>query len=472
MNRSLAFKLTLAFLLVAAAAIGLFALFVRLSGPERLNQLLIEQNRAEFESALVTYYEQTGEWRGVEDYLRAGGFLPGLAPPPGAGNTPPAALPPAPNRRLEFGLAGPDGMVILPLDQNIRRGTRAPRDVLKMGEPIEVDGVVVGVILSHPDPVTLNPEEQAYLERTNQALLLAAGGALLLALAAGFLLAHSLTSPLRALTQAAHRMTAGDLEQQVHVVSHDEIGHLAQAFNRMSSQLAENNRLREQMTADIAHELRTPLTVIAGYVESMQDGVLPPSQERLSIIHSEVERLQLLVEDLRTLSRADAGKLNLNFQPLSPNGLLDQAAATYQHQAGKKHIFVNVDAWPNLPRIMADETRMIQVLGNLVSNALQHTPEGGKVTLQGRSEASRVMLSVSDTGPGISPEDLPHIFDRFYRADRSRNELDGGSGLGLAIAKAYVDAHQGRISVVSQVGEGTTMVIELPVSAVTDSEEN
>ena len=459
MKRSLALKLTLAFLLVAVAAAGLVTLFVRLSGAERLNQLLIEQNRAELKATLMDYYTLNGNWRGVEDYLRSTGNLPPLPPSPGGNNQPQPPL----DRREMFGLAGSDGMVILPLLPNFQRGMKVPKNVIRKGEPVEVDGEIVGTILSPPEPVNLNPEEQAYLKRTNQALWLATGSAVLVALIVGVFLARSLTSPVRALTQAAYRMTAGELAQQVRVASKDELGQLAQAFNQMSSQLAEKDRLRQQMTADIAHELRTPLTVIAGYAESMKEGVLLPTEDRLALIHSEIEHLQRLVEDLRTLSRADAGELVLNRQSVSPTELLKQVVITYNHQAERKKIKLALNIDPDLPNIFADETRMMQVLGNLVSNALRFTPEGGQITLSGHNlESGWIALKAADTGPGIAPEDLPHVFERFYRADESRTESDGGSGLGLAIAKAIVEAHGGRIKAESNTGEGTAFIVRLP----------
>ena len=451
MNRSLSFKLT--FLLVAVAAAGLVALFVRMSGAERLNQLLIDQNRAELETALVDYYTLNGNWRGVEDYLRSTGNLP--PQPPANSNNP---QPPPLARSEKFGLVGPDGMVILPMLPDFRRGIRVPQHVIDQGQPIEVDGKIVGTLLSPPQPVDLSPEEQAYLERTNRALWLASGAAVLVALIVGGLLARSMTSPVRALTQAAQRMTAGELEQRVSVPSQDEIGQLARAFNQMSSQLTENNRLRQQMTADIAHELRTPLTVIAGYAESMKEGVLAPTEERLSLIHTEIEHLQRLVEDLRTLSRVDAGELELHRQPVAPGELLRQAAATYSHQASQKNISISLELEPDLPTVHIDETRLMQVLGNLISNALRYTPENGKISLTCQQDKGQVLMRVSDNGAGMSPEVLSHIFDRFYRADPF-----GGSGLGLAIAKALVEAHGGNIEVASQIGQGTSFTIYLPI---------
>jgi signal transduction histidine kinase len=256
-------------------------------------------------------------------------------------------------------------------------------------------------------------------------------------------------------------MASGELEQAVPVNSVDEIGELAAAFNQMSRAVSRANSARRQMTADVAHELRTPLTVIAGYVEAMRDGVLAPTPERLSVIYSEMEHLQHLVGDLRTLSQADAGELKLSLQPLDPAEVLQQTSAAFAHQAAQKGVRLELLLDSGLPRVLADETRLDQVLDNLLSNALRHTPSGGRVVLAASATGGRVRLAVQDTGPGIAPEALPYIFDRFYRADGSRSEETGQSGLGLAIAKALVEAHGGTISVEAAVGQGTTFGIEL-----------
>jgi signal transduction histidine kinase len=290
---------------------------------------------------------------------------------------------------------------------------------------------------------------------------LASGGAVLVALVVGLLLARTLTRPLQALTAATHRMAGGDLEQQVPVTSRDELGELAQAFNRMSQQVAQANHARRQMTADVAHELRTPLTVIAGYIESMRDGVLQVTPERLTVIYAEIEHLQHLVGDLRILSQADAGELKLNRQPLQVADLLQQVQASFAHQAEQNGIQLNLNLDPNLPPIQGDEVRLIQVLSNLIANAIRYTPRGGQIRLGAVYEAGQVVLTIQDTGQGIAPADLPLVFDRFYRADKSRSEENGESGLGLAIAKALVEAHGGTITVASTLGSGTTFTIRL-----------
>jgi signal transduction histidine kinase len=452
-------KLTLAFLLIAVTAAAIVALFIRLTGPTRLNQLVLEQQRANFETLVVDYYQRTGSLNGVDAFLRQ------ALPNPQPQLNPNSPQPVQPDRRNLFGLVDAQGIVVVQIMPELRLGQRVPPQMLAQGTRVEVNGVFIGTIMSPPLPPGLTPQEQTYLDRTNQALTLAAIGAALLALIVGFLLARTLTRPLRALTEATEKMAGGDLNQQVAITSRDEIGELAESFNRMSREVARANQLRKQMTADIAHDLRTPLTVIAGYIESMRDGDLAPTPDRLDTIYTEIERLQSLVADLRLLAHTDAGELRLNLQVLNPKDLLESAAASFKYSAEQKGITLTVDAAEDLPQIQADESRLNRVLGNLVSNALRHTPQGGTVSILATRNTQHVLITVADTGEGIPPTDLPHIFDRFYRADKSRTDADGASsGLGLAIAKALIEAHGGRIKVNSVVGNGTKFEIELPLS--------
>jgi signal transduction histidine kinase len=293
-------------------------------------------------------------------------------------------------------------------------------------------------------------------------LLYAALGGLALALAFGIVLARALTHPIRDLTMAIRSMTAGQLKQRVAVTSRDELGELAAAFNQMSADLDRLQRSRRRMTADIAHDLRNPLTVIGGYIESIREGVLDPSPERLDAIQMEVKHLERLVEDLRTLSQAESGDLSLNREPVSPNRLLERMLHSYQSLADKQAIALNLDVEAGLPEIHADPDRLAQVLGNLISNSLRYTPSRGEIILGGRQHGNSLILTVTDNGQGISPEALPHVFDRFYRADSARTRADE-SGLGLAIARSIVEAHGGTISAESAPGVGTTMKIALPM---------
>jgi signal transduction histidine kinase len=256
-------------------------------------------------------------------------------------------------------------------------------------------------------------------------------------------------------------MARGELRQEVPVRSADELGTLTETFNRMSADLARANELRRQQITDIAHDLRTPLTVITGYIEALRDGVLKPTPARFEAMNTEAQHLKRLVDDLRTLSLADAGELSMQPQPTAPRALLDRLAAAYTPQAAARGIALAVDAAPDLPEVAVDPERMAQVLGNLVTNALRHTPAGGRIDLSAQVQSAHVVLTVADTGEGIPPDMLPHIFDRFYRGDPARSQPDGESGLGLAIAKSIVEAHGGTIAATSTPGHGTTFTITL-----------
>lgn len=468
MPRSLAQKLTLAFLLVAVTAVLLVTLIIRLSSPGQLDSLIIDQQRSQYKTLVTDYYQEHGTWDGVVSYLfQARSIAPTQPTPQVNAPEPNRSDPPPPNRRSLFWLADAQGMTIVPFLPTYPVSSVVSADLLAKGEPVEVNGAVVGTILTAPTPPGLTAQEQAYLQRTNSALLLASGGAVLVALLVGVLLARTLVHPLQALTLAAQQMSRGELKQEVAVKSSDEIGQLAAAFNQMSQEIARASESRRQMTADITHELRTPLTVIAGYVESMRDGALAPTPERLAVVYAEIEQLQHLVGDLRILAKADTGELNLDKHPASPLDLLQQSCATFEHQARQQGVQLSLQADDPLPAILVDEVRMAQVLDNLISNALRFTPPAGQITLRAWQEGDLVSMSVQDTGQGISPADLPSIFDRFYRADKSRTSNKGEFGLGLAIAKALVEAHAGKIEVTSTPGKGTTFTIRLPACSTT-----
>ena len=474
LRRSLAGKLTLAFLLVALTVALLVAVFLRLNSANQLNQLVVEQQRSQFETTLVTYYTANGSWQGVWNYIQPTRHgPPPLAtgeptPAPGYGYSDGGPGPGGfgPDRHNMFGLVDDKGQVVVPLMPDYPVGAQVSTTVLAKGTPVTVNNQVVGTILTDTLPPGLSPQETAYLARTNWALLLASGGAVLVAVLVGLLLARTLTRPLQALTAATHRMAAGDLEQAVDVKSTDEIGELAAAFNLMSRELARANLARRQMTADIAHELRTPLSVVAGYIESMADGVLAPTPERLALIQAEIAHLQQLVTDLRTLTQADAGQLPLDKQTIFPRELLQRALSAFEHQAAQQGVTLDLTVADGTPALVVDETRLAQVLDNLLSNALRYTPAGGRISLGAQASASRVTLSVQDTGQGIAPADLPFVFNRLYRADQSRSTDGGETGLGLAIVKALVEAHGGTIEVISELGRGTTFLIQLPTQPV------
>lgn len=308
----------------------------------------------------------------------------------------------------------------------------------------------------------LSPQED-FLERIGGMIIVSASLAAGIAVVLGLLLARSLSKPVLALTDATEAIAAGDFGHQIPVKSKDEIGLLAASFNQMSSELARATQLRKQMTADIAHDLRTPLSILSGYTEGLKEGDVKPTEELYSILHEEVQHLTHLVEDLRLLSLADSGELSLTMRDIDPKAVLEKAALAYILQAEKKGITIRVVAGDELPSIRVDVARMTQVFNNLVANALRYT-DAGEIVLSAFVDNARVVLSVRDTGAGIAQDALPHIFDRFYRADQSRQRVeDGTSGLGLAIAKSIVVLMGGTILVESDLGVGSVFSVQFPV---------
>lgn len=465
MARSLTWKLILAFILVASATAALVALFIHLTSTDRLTRLLIDQQKNSMQQTLIEYYQSNGSWVNAADdwgQIEASvGFIAFNFPP--EGGDPPEAPAFENFHKNLFGLADVSGKVLISVDPRYPEGATLSEEMISEGTGIEIDGKVVGTILMARQITGFNPAEARYLQRTNEALLMAIGVALVVAMVIGILLARNLTKPLKALTGAAQNIADGQLEQQVDVKSKDEIGQLADSFNRMSREVVRVNQMRRQMTADIAHDLRTPLTVIAGYIESMRDGVLKATPERLDLIYSEIERLQSLVGDLRILSQADSGELPLHLQRLSPNYILKRAASLFKHHADQKKVTLRVEAANELPEINVDEDRMMQILDNLISNALRYTPQGGRITLSAQKVEQEMQITVRDNGSGIAQDELPYIFDRFHRGDKSRHSENGESGLGLAIVKALVESHHGKVWAESTPGEGTTIHIGLPL---------
>jgi two-component system sensor histidine kinase BaeS len=464
MTHSITAKLILAFLAVSVTVVALASGITYWLTEREFKQLVFNQARDRFIADAALYYQMNGSWDGIQDYVN----LRNADPQPG-GPGPDAEQQPVspwedqkPRIPIAFLLADAYGKVLVPAGQYLA-GEILPVTKLSEGTPVNVDEEQVGTVLELGSPPPLGGLESQYLKRTNMALLFAALGAAVIALVLGIILARTLSHPLRDMTAAIHAMAKGDLKQHVNVKSRDEVGELAAAFNQMSSDLDRLNLSRRQMTADIAHDLRSPLTVIGGYVEAMRDGVLKPTPERLDTIHAEVQHLQRLVEDLRTLSQADAGELPINREPVAPQALLERIIKSYEHLAAQKKVTLEIECEPYLPEINIDPDRMTQVFGNLITNSLRYTSASGKIVLGAKPDKNMLVFSVQDDGLGISAEALPHIFDRFYRADPARAQ-GSESGLGLAIARSIVEAHGGTISADSQSGQGTTVRINLPVS--------
>ncbi|MGW2084699.1 sensor histidine kinase [Streptomyces sp. NPDC001880] len=285
-------------------------------------------------------------------------------------------------------------------------------------------------------------------------------GVVLAAILGALLLSRAVLRPVRAMTLAAEGLGEGDLERRVPVSGQDEITQLGRAFNRMADSIQAGEDRQRRLTGDIAHELRTPLANLRGYLEALRDGVVEPTPELLDLLHEEALLQQRIVDDLQDLALAEAGALTYHRSEVDLRDLLEAARTAHRAHAGTAGVALEVEA-PHPVYVTADADRLRQVVSNLVGNALRATPSGGRVTLALVPRGELAVVEVRDTGRGIPAEHLPHLFDRFWRADASRGRATGGSGLGLSIARQIVTDHQGTIDVASTVGVGTTFTIVL-----------
>lgn len=296
------------------------------------------------------------------------------------------------------------------------------------------------------------------------AWIVATAGVAMIGLILTFALSRRILRPIGELTDAVRRMDAGDLDVRVvaAAASRDEIGHLGRSFNALAARLAELDRLRRRMVGDVAHELRSPVTNLRCILESIQDGLAPADAAAIAALHDDVMYLQHLIADLQDLTLAEAGKLSLAVSSVEVAAATRQAMAAAGAVPGAR---IEVDLPDGLPRVAADPARLEQILRNLLMNARRHTPESGTITVRGRAEGGLVRIEVADTGAGIEAAHLPHVFERFYRADGSRSRATGGAGLGLAIVRHLVRAQDGTVGVASEgAGRGATFVVHLPAA--------
>lgn len=286
---------------------------------------------------------------------------------------------------------------------------------------------------------------QDYQASFNESLIVAVIAATLVALLASVIISRNIVAPIRLMTSASERIAEGRYDERVTLRGNDELTHLAKSFNQMAAQLEQVEAMRRQLIGDVAHELRTPLTAIKGSAEGLMDGVLPASDETYQQIHNEAERLSRLVDDLQELSRVESGALQLDIRAVDSATVIATVTKRLQHQFDAKRVTLTAEISPEPVSFLADEGRAIQILTNLIGNALQHTPENGVVTVSVMCDKNEARFSVRDTGEGISEEHLTRIFDRFYRVDKSRSRVRGGSGIGLTIAKHLVESQSGKI---------------------------
>jgi signal transduction histidine kinase len=440
MFHSLSTRLLFGFLLVVILAVGTVAFLVNRTTTTEF-QGYVERGRTMLHHrlmrVLVAYYGRNLGWSGVQPLIEQMGQIFG-------------------ERVI---LVDAEGKVVGDSQGDLLGRAITHRQGLVY--PVTIRGMKIGTLyLSRPKRT---PIEEAFLASVNRSVILvvliAAGGGILLTL----WFSQRTLSPIKELIKAVRKMQQGDLNQRVEVNSKDEIGELARAFNAMAAGLKKQEELRRNMVTDIAHELRTPLSNVRGYLEALREGLIEPTPYLISSLHEEVLLLNRLVDDLQDLALAEAGQLTLKRQPVVLEDIVQKAVGFIRPQAKAKGLKLRVDLPEDL-LVSIDPQRMVQVLRNLLQNAVRHT-ERGEIAVSATRQDHWVKVKVSDTGEGISPQDLPYVFQRFYRADKSRSRSTGGAGLGLTIAKQLIEAHGGTIQVESIKNKGTTFTFTIPLAS-------
>ncbi len=463
MKKQLSIKLLLAFLAVTLLTLALSGVAINWALSRQFQNYIEESKENDnlrILDAVTAYYTTHGSWRGIAPTLAHVGL----------------------STDTFVRLKDNQGILVYDSRQDMRGmmgrmyGTGLGRGTYNFeieGEsftyPVQVNGEHVGTlnltILGREGILT---EEDINFSRTiNLSIYLIAFLASLVAVATSLFFSRRLTQPLTNITGAVSKIREGDFNQRVEVTSEDELGILAQSFNDMASQLGRNEKLRRKLTADIAHELRTPLTTLKSYLEAFKDGVLSPEEENISALQEEVIRLENLVNSLQELSLVESRSDNMVLKEINPAPVIQRIYDLYRPLFLEKRL----EAGINLPKenlnLQLNEEALERILHNLLSNAIKYTFPGGKVRLdlqKGEFDNNNcININISDTGPGIGEEDLPYIFERFFRADPSRSRKTGGAGIGLTITKELVEAQGGKIIAKSNPGKGTTFTITFPL---------
>lgn len=446
MIHSLQFRLLLAFTLVVMITIGTVSLFVgRATGGEiQQYQERSEQTRAaRLERMLSRYCTERGGWSGIQPFVEQMATFYG--------------------QRL---VLTDSSDIVVADSHNQFQGRRYEPRWRGKGLQIRGGGRELGTLYINPESAPAEDPVSNLKGAINRFLLWGGLLAIAIAMVFTFVLSRRISAPVRSLTLAAKRLGQRDFSQRVDYQGKDEIGELARTFNSMVDELACTEQLRRNLVADAAHELRTPVSHIRGYLEAIRDGLVKPDASTLQSLHEEIMLLSRLIDDLQELTLAEAGELALVRQVEDIAELIKSAVAAVQPQVKAKGISLTVDLPDRLPPCDIDPYRIGQVLRNLIDNAIVHTSKGGTITVTAREKGKQVEVMVADTGEGIPSEDLPNIFERFYRVDKSRTRATGGSGLGLTIAKRLVEAHGGSIGVQSELGKGSRFTFTIPKAEV------
>lgn len=460
MIHNLQFRLMAAFILVIIVAVGTTSFFVARSTWSQISQY--ERTNDQMLTGRITYnlsrfFADNGSWNGIQPLVEQLGAMEAKR----IVITDPSGIAVADSQDSILGKVYHTSADGIPLySSQISLGS-LQQSSSQPGLP-KIQQVFLGTLYISPQgpPSIL----AVYLSSAiNRFLIWGSLGAIAIALVLTFVLSGYILSPIRALTATARKLGQGDFSQRVMIKRKGEVGELAHTFNTMASDLERSEKLRRNMVADVAHELRTPLSNISGYLEAIRDGVVKPDNATIDSLCDESDLLARLINDLQELALSDAGELKLIRQPENISQLTEQAATAIQAISMDKNISVSLNVPDILPPVNIDYHRISQVLRNLLSNALAHTPDGGKIDVSAVQQGNWVKVTVTDNGEGIPAEDLPNVFERFYRVDKSRARTKGGNGLGLTIAKRLVEAHGGTLEVQSETGKGSRFSFTLPI---------
>lgn len=472
--------LTAAFALVVLITVGAIAFLVIQTTNTEFRQYVTHSGMRASGTGiqkLVDYYQETGSWQGVDELLAQSVLVSGSPVMPGMANTPwrqpLEPRPGMPGRRLDVLLADAGKRIVFDsTGQDVgRRLTRTETSRALPITPTDSDGAdqeTIGYLLiSMPggtDP--LGRLERQFLDRMRSLLFTGAALAVCVALILGAFLSRSMTAPLQRLAAAARAVATRDFSRRVRVEGSAELVEVAEAFNDMVSALEQSEQQRQNMVADVAHELRTPLSVLQGNLRAILDDVYALDKAEISRLYDETRLLSRLVDDLRELALADAGQLRLHLRPTDVAQVVISTVESLALAAEAEEVHLTAKLPGDLPLVQVDPDRVAQILRNLLVNALRHTPPGGSVTVTAALRNKTVEIAVTDSGEGIAAEDLPHVFERFWRADPARARTTAsGTGLGLAVAQSLVEAQGGRIWAESEPGRGSTFCVALPQSS-------
>lgn len=450
-------RILLSFVLVVLLTITIVILVARQSATREVRTFMLRGAMTDIDvlvSDLVAYYQQNNSWEGVETLLLPHGYQRGQ----GQGNM----------MGQRIIITDPNAVIVVDTRES-RTGEQINKAEMSSGIKMKDGLKTIGYLVVEGGMGLNQAAGQQLIDRLNRAALIAAVVAGSISLILALFLAYRLIRPVKEMTEAAEKLGEGDLSQRVPIHGHDELASLGKSFNKMADSLQASEKARQAITADIAHELRNPLAVQRASLEAMQDGIYPMTSENLTPVIEQNILLTRLVEDLRTLALVDANQLDFDLTVFDQPALCRKIINLYQAEADRLKISIHlipdpVQTKPGLD-VYADPMRVEQILSNLLSNALRYTPEAGEILLEiQKIRENLVSTIIHDSGPGIPPETLPYVFDRFYRVDKSRSREDGGSGLGLTIARQLAEAQGGTLNAANHPDGGAVFTLTLPAA--------